>query len=121
MQDFKDNALLDDMIARTALVRREDGSMVEVPLNEAQRTAFAVQYAAQSKGSAKSIGRNSQCPCGSGKKYKKCCLKKADEEATARRKMQEEAELDAVIKKQCKDAEGELDRLNKELEEALSG
>jgi hypothetical protein len=22
----------------------------------------------------KSIGRNSKCPCGSGKKYKKCCL-----------------------------------------------
>ncbi|NTM25437.1 SEC-C domain-containing protein [Enterococcus faecium] len=21
------------------------------------------------------IGRNSPCPCGSGKKYKKCCLK----------------------------------------------
>ena len=25
-------------------------------------------------------GRNDPCPCGSGKKYKKCCLKK-DEEA----------------------------------------
>ena len=23
----------------------------------------------------KSIGRNDKCPCGSGKKYKKCCLK----------------------------------------------
>ena len=22
----------------------------------------------------KSVGRNDQCPCGSGKKYKKCCL-----------------------------------------------
>jgi len=22
------------------------------------------------------IGRNSPCPCGSGKKYKKCCLDK---------------------------------------------
>ncbi|EMF0406572.1 SEC-C domain-containing protein [Enterococcus durans] len=21
------------------------------------------------------VGRNSPCPCGSGKKYKKCCLK----------------------------------------------
>lgn len=26
--------------------------------------------------SAKKIGRNEPCPCGSGKKYKKCCLKK---------------------------------------------
>src|SRR5262245_47779168 len=28
------------------------------------------------------IGRNDPCPCGSGKKYKKCCL--AKDEATAR-------------------------------------
>ncbi len=27
------------------------------------------------------IGRNAPCPCGSGKKYKKCCLKKDEEEA----------------------------------------
>jgi hypothetical protein len=25
---------------------------------------------------ANKIGRNAQCPCGSGKKYKNCCLKK---------------------------------------------
>jgi 3-methyladenine DNA glycosylase AlkC len=25
------------------------------------------------------IGRNDPCPCGSGKKYKKCCLGKADD------------------------------------------
>ena len=24
----------------------------------------------------KKIGRNKPCPCGSGKKYKNCCLKK---------------------------------------------
>jgi preprotein translocase subunit SecA len=24
---------------------------------------------------AKKIGRNDPCPCGSGKKYKKCCLR----------------------------------------------
>ena len=28
------------------------------------------------------IGRNDPCPCGSGKKYKKCCL--ASDEAAAR-------------------------------------
>lgn len=27
------------------------------------------------------IGRNDPCPCGSGKKYKRCCLKKDDEES----------------------------------------
>lgn len=26
-------------------------------------------------GSDRKIGRNDPCPCGSGKKYKKCCLK----------------------------------------------
>jgi len=36
------------------------------------------------------VGRNDPCPCGSGKKYKKCCLKK-DEEA---RRAQEEARRD---------------------------
>ncbi|MFQ5709852.1 MAG: SEC-C metal-binding domain-containing protein [bacterium] len=25
------------------------------------------------------MGRNNPCPCGSGKKYKKCCLKTQDE------------------------------------------
>ncbi len=34
-------------------------------------------------------GRNDPCPCGSGKKYKKCCLKKDEE---ARRAAQAEAE-----------------------------
>lgn len=29
----------------------------------------------------KKIGRNDPCPCGSGKKYKKCCLGKADDPA----------------------------------------
>jgi len=28
----------------------------------------------------KGIGRNDFCPCGSGKKYKKCCLGKADQD-----------------------------------------
>jgi uncharacterized protein YecA (UPF0149 family) len=26
--------------------------------------------------SKEKVGRNAPCPCGSGKKYKKCCLKK---------------------------------------------
>lgn len=28
------------------------------------------------------IGRNDPCPCGSGKKYKNCCIGKVDEEYT---------------------------------------
>jgi len=27
-------------------------------------------------GTSKKVGRNDSCPCGSGKKYKKCCLAK---------------------------------------------
>jgi hypothetical protein len=30
----------------------------------------------QTSGSARSIGRNDPCPCGSGKKFKICCLRK---------------------------------------------
>jgi len=29
------------------------------------------------------IGRNDPCPCGSGKKYKKCCMRKDAEDAAA--------------------------------------
>lgn len=29
----------------------------------------------------KSIGRNSLCPCGSGKKYKNCCLNKQEKKS----------------------------------------
>jgi hypothetical protein len=28
--------------------------------------------------SGKTVGRNDLCPCGSGKKYKKCCMRKAE-------------------------------------------
>ncbi|MDA8016532.1 MAG: SEC-C domain-containing protein [Thermoanaerobaculia bacterium] len=31
-----------------------------------------------------SIGRNDPCPCGSGRKYKRCCLGKGDPEVQAR-------------------------------------
>ena len=29
------------------------------------------------------VGRNEPCPCGSGLKYKKCCLRKTEEEKLA--------------------------------------
>ena len=31
------------------------------------------------KGKKKKIGRNAPCPCGSGKKFKKCCLNKTSQ------------------------------------------
>jgi tetratricopeptide (TPR) repeat protein len=36
-------------------------------------------------GGAGKIGRNDPCPCGSGKKYKKCCLTKAEDASETRR------------------------------------
>ena len=35
------------------------------------------------------LGRNDPCPCGSGKKYKKCCLPKDEEEKRNRYEMVE--------------------------------
>ena len=35
--------------------------------------AAAAKNADQSQPVSKHIGRNDPCPCGSGKKYKKCC------------------------------------------------
>lgn len=37
----------------------------------------------------KTVGRNDPCPCGSGKKYKKCCLPRHEEEEQLRRKLEE--------------------------------
>ena len=44
-----------------------------------------------------SIGRNDPCPCGSGKKYKKCCLLKDEEEA--RKKAAEAVTKPAPVEK----------------------
>jgi len=42
------------------------------------------------------IGRNAPCPCGSGKKYKKCCLAKEEEERRSRLEEQERRQLQAA-------------------------
>ena len=31
------------------------------------------------------VGRNDPCPCGSGEKFKSCCIEKVEREARARR------------------------------------
>ena len=46
--------------------------------------------------SMKKIGRNDPCPCGSGKKYKHCCLDRADqhdEESPTRQVIEEIREV----------------------------
>lgn len=35
---------------------------------------YVKRYARPSKKEKPLVGRNDPCPCGSGKKYKKCCL-----------------------------------------------
>lgn len=41
---------------------------------KAARKAFGVKLTPIKRDSPK-IGRNEKCPCGSGKKYKNCCIK----------------------------------------------
>jgi len=38
-----------------------------------QRRAYAGTYTPEPRLNTPEIGRNDQCPCGSGKKYKRCC------------------------------------------------
>jgi preprotein translocase subunit SecA len=47
--------------ARQAVVSDDDAPIPDAPVEQAQ--------------TAKTPGRNDPCPCGSGKKYKKCCGK----------------------------------------------
>jgi hypothetical protein len=39
------------------------------------------------------VGRNDHCPCGRGKKYKKCCLAKDEEAATHRREEEQAVQM----------------------------
>lgn len=42
------------------------------------------------------IGRNAQCPCGSGEKYKNCCLNKGESHIESFKKMPENVLLEAI-------------------------
>ncbi len=43
------------------------------------------------------VGRNDPCPCGSGKKYKRCCLEMAGSEMPLQRDLYSEAEADEKL------------------------
>ena len=66
------------------------------------------------------VGRNDPCPCGSGKKYKKCCELK--EYAEQQKAIQEENEAwEAWFKKDCEEGqrnlvEAEMKKYVKELD-----
>lgn len=42
-------------------------------LTESQRRDIRMRYNLDSRATSEKVGRNDPCPCGSGKKYKKCC------------------------------------------------
>ena len=52
----------------------------------------------------KTAGRNDDCPCGSGKKYKKCHLR-ADEEAVSKQLAEAQAKADQGAAKEAAEAE----------------
>ncbi len=58
----------------------------------------------------KATGRNDRCPCGSGKKYKKCHLAEDEGMRTATLKaLEEEAMAKARAAKDAEDGEGKAD------------
>jgi hypothetical protein len=61
---------------------------------------------------SKKVGRNDPCPCGSGKKYKKCCLNKdLEREREEARKKEMEQETEEEIEKEIElDREKEIKR-----------
>jgi hypothetical protein len=48
-----------------------------VRITEGKRTLASTEHT--------QVGRNEKCPCGSGRKYKQCCLRKDEEEARVAR------------------------------------
>lgn len=45
----------------------------DVILTEEARRDIRMQYNQDTRATSEKVGRNDPCPCGSGKKYKKCC------------------------------------------------
>ena len=59
-------------------IREDDGALylpVSVVREPERRQAQENQAAAPVASQEPRVGRNAPCPCGSGKKYKKCCGK----------------------------------------------
>jgi preprotein translocase subunit SecA len=79
VKEEKDASVFD--FSRQSLVHEEKTQFQDVQLKkEAQSAAeyegqLPEQHVATYKREAPKVGRNDPCPCGSGKKYKKCCGK----------------------------------------------
>ena len=58
--------------------KQEQQKQMPAKPNPAEQSIRAASQAANQKGlGTMTVGRNEPCPCGSGKKYKKCCGKKS--------------------------------------------
>ena len=69
-----DNELSEELLRQTELVEKIANGYD--PFGD-RHAAIARRRATSTKGKGRSrkVGRNAPCPCGSGKKYKKCCLR----------------------------------------------
>ena len=56
--------------------KQQQERMPAKPKPAEQSVRAATEAAIQKGGGTMTVGRNEPCPCGSGKKYKKCCGKK---------------------------------------------
>jgi preprotein translocase subunit SecA len=65
----------------------------ELPRLRQAAEALRAKRVSNAKTEGRKIGRNEPCPCGSGKKYKKCCLNRS---ATATELPLDSAKIDAI-------------------------
>ena len=56
-----------------ALIEQRESGVVTMVRNVGDKMNQAVRVSQGSSDTGKKVGRNDPCPCGSGKKYKKCC------------------------------------------------
>lgn len=66
------------------------------------------------------VGRNEPCPCGSGKKFKRCCLRKEAEEGARAREL-EDREVALALLNDFVDRFVPTEELNEAIEESGRG
>src|ERR1044071_8374657 len=69
-------SLLEPMVLRGQLCGRVGSrrDYLEKPAQGKLERAFSINHSKPSTDRMKKAGRNDPCPCGSGRKYKNCCL-----------------------------------------------
>ena len=58
------------------VVLRDLGKLVYSAYQSFAKDRLAIAHAAHARATTARVGRNEPCPCGSGKKYKRCCLER---------------------------------------------